>query len=192
MSSPVTVAIERRVDPARQRYARSWVQQGIDLASTYPGFLGSGWVQTAPESETWYMLYRFDTPEHLREWEGSEERRLWIDAGADFAFEANVERRSGIEGWFDAAEHAPLPGEQVQVRTEVAVPPRWKQTIIVWLAFFPINLAVTLLLGLIPGFPDLAVILRLLIVSLILTPIMVAFVLPFVTQLARPWLLRGR
>ncbi|WAC66800.1 antibiotic biosynthesis monooxygenase [Agrococcus sp. SL85] len=191
MSQPITVAIERRIDPALHDYARTWLQQGIDLASTRPGFLGAGWVEEAAGSDTWHMLYRFDDAALLAEWEGSEERRRWLDAGAAFAHEARVERRTGIEGWFDAVEGITLPGEHVQIRVEEPAPPRWKQAVTVWTAFFPMNLLATFLLGLIPGFEGLQLWLRLLISTLLLTPVMVVVVLPFVTRLFRPWLRRG-
>lgn len=37
---PITVSIRREVDPARIAEATAWVQTGLNLASTYPGFLG--------------------------------------------------------------------------------------------------------------------------------------------------------
>src|SRR5690606_31096557 len=40
---PITVAIERRIDPDRTAEATSWMQAGTDLASGFAGFLGSGW-----------------------------------------------------------------------------------------------------------------------------------------------------
>lgn len=191
MSEPITVAIERQIDPVRQHYALSWVRQGIDLATTYPGFLGSGWVQTKPDSYTWHMLYRFDTAENLHQWEASDERRLWVVAGADFAHEAAIERRSGIEGWFDAPTGETFPGDRVEVRVSEPVPPIWKQAFVVWLGFFPVNVAFTLLLGLIPGFSEIPTLSRLFITSILLTPVMVGFVLPFVTRMFRRWLMSG-
>ncbi len=60
----------------------------------------------------------------------------------------------------------------------------------IWLGFFPVNLAFTFLVGwLVPAFGSLAVLPRVLITTLVLTPIMTFWVLPFVTQLIRPWLL---
>ena len=59
---------------------------------------------------------------------------------------------------------------------------------VIWLAFFPMNVLVTFLLGLIPGFNELLLPLRLLISTVILTPIMVGLILPFITRLAAPWL----
>lgn len=191
VAGPITVAIERRVDPDMRRYALSWVRQGIDLATTYTGFLGSGWVQVEPGSDTWHMLYRFDTAAHLHDWEASDERRLWVEAGADFAHEANIERRTGIEGWFDSASGDAIDGDRVEIRAAEPVPPRWKQAIVVWLGFFPVNVGVTLLLGLVPGYGDLQLLPRLFVTSVLLTPVMVGYVLPAVTRLFRSWLVRG-
>jgi len=53
---PITVSIERRVNPASISEATIWVQAGINLANRYPGFLGSGWVRAGAESDVWYML----------------------------------------------------------------------------------------------------------------------------------------
>lgn len=174
-----------------QRYALSWVRQGIDLATHRDGFLGAGWVHRARGSDTWHMLYRFDSQHTLDAWESSDERRVWVEAGADFARESRITRRTGIEGWFDSTAGTAVPGERLEIHVTEPVPPRWKQAVVVWLAFFPMHVAVTLLLGLVPGFGDLHVLLRLLVASVLLTPVMVIVVLPAVTRLARPWLLRG-
>lgn len=192
MSEPITAAIQRIVDPEMEHYARTWVQQGLALASSYPGFLGSGWVQARPGSDTWYMLYRFADEATLYAWEASPERARWVEAGASFARESNIERRTGIEGWFDSIEGTTLPGEQVTVQQSEPVPPRWKQAVVVWCGFFPMNLLATVLLGLIPGFTDLPVALRILLTTLALTPVMVFWVLPGVTRAFRPWLHRTR
>ncbi|TDT31192.1 hypothetical protein CLV29_2606 [Naumannella halotolerans] len=192
MAEPITVAIERTVDPVMERYALSWVRQGIDLATHYPGFLGSGWVQAAPGSETWYMLYRFADADTLHAWEASEERRIWVEAGANFAQESKIERRTGIEGWFDSIDGVVLPGEHVQMMQAEPVPPRWKQAVVVWLGFFPMNLLFTFVLGFVPGYATLPLFPRLLLTTALLTPIMVFWILPFVTRAFRPWLLRGR
>ena len=191
MSEPITVAIERNVDPTMERYALSWVRQGIDLATRYPGFLGSGWVQAAAGSDTWYMLYRFADVDTLQAWERSDERRVWVEAGAGFARESNIERRTGIEGWFDSIDGVVIDGEQVHVVQAEPVPPRWKQAFVVWIAFFPMNLLFTFLLSFVPGFSTLPMFPRILCTTVLLTPIMVIWILPFVTRAFRPWLLRG-
>jgi hypothetical protein len=182
-SASVTVSITRTVDPARFTEASEWVQFGINLAHNYPGFLGSGWVRGSEDSATWNMLYRFSNPESLEAWENSDERTEWLEAGTDLVLDAHVEKRTGIEGWFDgmqqAGSTAPVP------------PPRWKQAITIWLGFFPVNLAFTLLVTwLVPGWSDLATALKVLLTTLALTPLMAYFVLPWVTRMLRPWLQR--
>lgn len=187
--SPITVAIERTVDPSMERYAQAWVKHGVALATLFPGFLGAGWVREEPGSVRWHMIYRFADRATLEAWERSVERAQWILAGASFARESRVERRTGIEGWFDAPEGVVLQDDaRVEIRQSTPAPPVWKQMIVVWLAFFPMNVLVTFLLGLIPGFAELALPLRLLISTVILTPIMVGLILPFITRLAAPWL----
>lgn len=185
---PITVAIERTVDSDLDRYAQAWVRHGVDLASYFSGFLGAGWVRESRGSKRWHMLYRFEDPATLEAWERSPERQQWIASGASFASESRVERRTGIEGWFDAPQGVVVDGDRVEIRPVASAPPVWKQMIIVWLAFFPMNVLVTSLLSLIPWFDELLLPLRLLISTVILTPIMVGLILPFITRLAAPWL----
>lgn len=185
---PITVAIERTVDSDLDRYAQAWVRHGVDLASYFSGFLGAGWVRESRGSKRWHMLYRFEDPATLEAWERSPERQQWIASGASFARESRVERRTGIEGWFDAPQGVVVDGDRVEIRPVASAPPVWKQMIIVWLAFFPMNVLVTSLLSLIPWFDELLLPLRLLISTVILTPIMVGLILPFITRLAAPWL----
>ena len=184
--APITVAIERRVDIDRQSEALAWVQAGTSLASRKPGYLGSGWVRTSEGSSLWYMLYRFADAGSLAGWESSDERRWWLRSGEDFVHEARVERRTGIEGWFDVPESSlldhPAPAA---VRTP---PPRWKQGVTIWLGFFPTNLLALWLLGFVPGFAEWPLVLRVLITTILLTPVMTYLVLPQLTRFLRPWL----
>ncbi|MGF3054467.1 antibiotic biosynthesis monooxygenase [Microbacterium sp. YY-03] len=189
-ADPITVAIERQIDPTRTIEATSWMQAGVDLAAGFDGFLGSGWVRAGAESELWYMLYRFTDIATLEAWEQSSQRNWWLDSGRAFAKEVRTERRTGIEGWFDAPLGAmlndPATGPIAQVIPPA--PPRWKQAVSIWLGFFPVNLLFSWLFGFIPGFDVLPMPLRVLISTLILTPIMAYWVLPWVTRMLRPWL----
>ena len=175
-SVPVTVSITRTVDPARIPEVTHWVQNGVNLANRYPGFLGSGWVRSAENSWQWHMLYRFSNQGLLDAWENSDERMRWLATGEDLVLEQRVERRTGIEGWFD---------------TPAQAPPRWKQATSIWLGFFPVNLVFTLAAtSIVPGWNDLATALKVLITTLVLTPIMAYWVLPAVTRALKPWLSR--
>ncbi|MET1051527.1 MAG: antibiotic biosynthesis monooxygenase [Mycetocola sp.] len=178
---PITVSIERRVNPERLAEATAWVQSGIRMAGTFPGFLGSGWVRSGAASEIWHMLYRFTEESTLDAWEGSEARTQWLAEGGEFMEQSRVEKRTGIEGWFDA------PSEQAT--STPTSPPRWKQATSIWLGFFPVNLAFTLLVtAFVPGWDELGIVLHVLISTLTLAPIMTFWVLPFVTRLIGGWL----
>lgn len=177
---PVTVSITRRVDGSRLAEVTHWVQSGVNLANTYDGFLGSGWVRAHADSDEWHMLYRFADADTLEAWEASDDRAEWLYEGRELVEVARVERRTGIEGWFDA----PQPGVP-------AAPPRWKQAVTIWLGFFPLSLLfTTLVTSFVPIWHELWPIATVLITTLCLTPTMTYLLLPFVTRLLQPWLRR--
>lgn len=179
----VTVTVTRRALPGRAREVRAWLDAGTALAEQAPGFLGAGWVQPATGSDEWHVLYRFDGPTSLAAWEAAPERGWWLAAAGDLVVDTRVERRSGIEGWFDD------PTDVAVAVPPAAPPPRWKQAVLIWSAFFPLNLLLTALLAPLVGDESLAV--RVLLGSLCLTPLMVYVVLPQLTR-SLEWWLHGR
>ena len=190
---PITVSIRREVDPARIAEATAWVQTGLNLASKYPGFLGSGWVRAGENSQVWHMLYRFAGDETLEAWERSAEREWWLSMGEGFVRSERSKRRTGIEGWFDepATGSITVVDAATGATEVVTAPPRWKQAVAIWLGFFPLNVGFTYLMNPIPGWGDvLPIWLRVLITTLVLTPIMTYWVLPWVTRSLRNWLAR--
>lgn len=182
-SGPVSVSVTRRARPEYSHLVMAWVHAGTTLAERFPGFLGSGWVRPARDSDEWHMLYRFDSAASLAVWEASEERRRWLATAADLVEDTRKEKLTGIEGWFDrprdySVETPPPPA-----------PPRWKQAVMIWFAFFPLSLGVTLLAGVLA--PDLSVVPRVLASTLVMTPVMTYLVLPFLTAKLE-WWLHGR
>lgn len=181
-NTAITVSIHRTVEPEHISEVTAWVQTGVNLANKYPGFLGSGWVRAGTDSTDWHMLYRFSNADTLSAWENSHERQWWLSTGKGIVHEESVERRTGIEGWFD-------PPDETQVSTvKPSPPPRWKQALSIWIGFFPTNLTFTLLVTLLPWWEPIPLWLRVLITVSILTPTMVYLVLPFVTKRLHRWL----
>jgi len=139
----ITVAIERRLDPARTAGATSWMQAATDLAAGFTGFLGSGWVRAGEDSDLWDMLCRFGDIPTLSAWEQSPQRAWWLDSGRTCAHEVRMEGRTGIEGWFDAAfatdvdPRHPRGGQATTTgpiqQPVPPAPPRWKQAGAIWL-----------------------------------------------------------
>lgn len=187
-NAPITISIERTVDPARIAEATAWMQTGINLATSYPGFLGSGWVRAGTNSTTWHMLYRFADDAALLHWEQSPERAWWLQSGSGFVHDQRTERRTGIEGWFD--EPTEITVEHAGTSSGApAAPPRWKQAVTIWLGFFPLNLLFTYVVTLlVPGWGALPILVHVLITTLCLTPIMTYLMLPAVTRMLRRWL----
>jgi antibiotic biosynthesis monooxygenase (ABM) superfamily enzyme len=197
MGEPITVSIRREVDPERISEATAWVQTGVNLASTYPGFLGSGWVRAGETSLVWHMLYRFANEHTLESWEQSSERAWWLSMGEGFVRSERSRRRTGIEGWFDDPATGSVPATDAAASGSAqgpdlaAAPPRWKQAITIWLGFFPVNLLFAYLVAPVPGWSELPIWLRALGTTIVLTPIMTYWVLPWITRALRGWLHRS-
>jgi antibiotic biosynthesis monooxygenase (ABM) superfamily enzyme len=160
----------------------AWVRAGASLAERFDGFLGTGWVRPSSTSDEWHMLYRFADQASLDAWESSPQRAWWLGAAQGLVGESRVERRTGIEGWFDEPESRDVE----DLRPSPGVPPRWKQATVIWLAFFPLSLALSVLLGL-TGL-DLNVVVRVLLTTLVATPIMTYGLLPWMTKRFEWWL----
>lgn len=182
---PVTVSITRHVDPDHVDQMTAWVRAGSALAERFPGFLGTGWVRPSTASDEWHMLYRFDSEQSLARWEASEQRAWWLGSAQGLIGESLRELRTGIEGWFDP----PQEHDVEDLRGRPKAPPRWKQAVMIWVAFFPLSLAMTLLL--MELLPDVATVPRVLLSTVLMTPVMTYLVLPWLTG-RLGWWLEGR
>lgn len=198
----VTVAITRRADPSRTAEMTAWVRAGLTLAEDFPGFLGSGWVRPESKSDEWHMLYRFADERALHRWEESSQRAWWLSSAEGFVEHTRTQRRTGIEGWFDpsgeisgksdGADQSGAGGAggsgvvRPSAPSTASAPPRWKQAVTIWLGFFPLSLLAAVTLGHLLA--DVNVMLRTLVTTLCLTPIMTYLVLPQVTKALQPWL----
>src|SRR6478735_7323879 len=121
MTSPVTVSITRTIAPGHDAQMVAWMQAGSALAADFDGFLGCGWVRPASDSEEWHMLYRFASDDSLATWQASSQREWWLGAAQGLVGESQVERRTGIEGWFDE----PAAYDVQDLRPGPPAPPRW-------------------------------------------------------------------
>ena len=179
---PVTVSIVRHVAPEHAAQMIAWVRAGSSLAERFEGFLGTGWVRPSPGSEEWHMLYRFADQAALESWESSPQRAWWLGSAQGLVGESLVERRTGIEGWFDE----PAARDVQDLRPAPTPPPRWKQGVVIWLTFFPLSLVLGLLLS--ATGVDLPLAVRTLITTVVATPIMIYALLPWMTKRFEWWL----
>ena len=181
---PVTVAVTRHIDAGHADQMVAWIRAGSTLAERFPGFLGAGWVRPGVDSEDWHILYRFDSPESLAAWEASDQRAWWLRSAQGLVVESRKERRTGIEGWFDP----PAQQDFEDLSPTPHPPPRWKQAVMIWFAFFPLSLLTSWLLG--ELVPDLALVPRVLLTTVLMTPLMTYVVLPQLTRRLEWWLHR--
>ncbi|GLK58955.1 MULTISPECIES: antibiotic biosynthesis monooxygenase [Azotobacter] len=171
-NAPVTLMVARRVARGRYRAFSVWLEDGRRLAAGFDGFLGSGVLAPPPGDDEYQIVFRFRDQSTLSAWEHSASRHAWLARGRGL-FEAPHEHRAiGLGSWFqDAVGNGP---------------PRWKQAMAIWLAFFPVSLVFQWLfgdtLGTLPLFP------RILLSTLMMTPLMVFLFIPLVTRLLAPWL----
>lgn len=182
MSEPVTVSVTRVVDLTHENEMLAWLRAGNELAERFDGFLGGGWVRPHENSTEWHVLYRFSGSEALAAWESSEQRKWWLSSAQGLVGESLIEKRTGIEGWFDE----PSSTDVQDLRPAPLPPPRWKQMCVIFLVFFPLSLAANYASSELLGTVVLP--LRVLISVCLMTPIMTYFALPWVTRRFASWL----
>ncbi|WP_123380331.1 antibiotic biosynthesis monooxygenase [Pseudokineococcus lusitanus] len=176
---PVTVATTRVADPGQRLEMMTWVSAGARLAESAPGFLGAGWVRGAVDSREWHMLYRFADEDALARWEGSPERLWWLAGAPGTVRPTRTERRTGIEGWFDAADGVVVGAEGLADRPRR--PPRWRQALVIYSVFLPLSLLVNLTLG--AAIADhVPLWLRVVVTTTLMTPVMTYLALPWATR----------
>jgi antibiotic biosynthesis monooxygenase (ABM) superfamily enzyme len=171
-TSPVTLMVARRAAPGHYQALIAWLHEGEHLATDFPGYLGSGVLAPPTDDDEFQIIFRFADEATLHAWEHSASRQAWLKRGSGLHAQPHEHRVQGIDGWF-GGPHASRP-------------PKWKQSVAVWLAFFPVNLAFNLLLGHWLG--ELSLVLRILVSTLVLTPIMVFWFIPLSSHLLAGWL----
>jgi antibiotic biosynthesis monooxygenase (ABM) superfamily enzyme len=171
-TAPVTLMVARRVAHGRYQELIAWLHEGEHLATDFPGYLGSGVLAPPPGDDEFQIIFRFADETTLHAWEHSASRQAWLSRGAGLFAQPSEQRVKGIDNWFG--------GNGLQR------PPRWKQAVAIWLAFFPVSLLFNFLFGTWLG--DLSLPVRVLVSTLALTPLMVFLFIPLSTHLLANWL----
>jgi len=179
-AGPVTATVTRRVKPEHEAAYEEFLAGIGGAARAFPGYLGEEVFRPAggPGGE-YRIVYRFDSPAHLRAWLDSPERAAWLARAEPHpAGPLRARYLTGLEGWFT------LPAEPG------APPPPYKMAILTWAAIFPlITLVVLASAPLIGPWPLAA---RLAVTTLVTVSLMTWVVMPRLTRLLRRWLYPGR
>ena len=172
---PVTVVVRHRVKPGCEAEFETWLRGITGDMTRFDGQQGFNVVRSVDGGRPEYLVFfRFDTFDHLNNWETSQCRREWLDRLDPLAVTApSRERHRGLEVWF-----TPPVGRRL--------PARWKMFCVTLLAIYPLISLVQLLL--VPMMPSWPVALRTLLTSALLVCLMTYVVMPGMTRLFSPWL----
>ncbi|WP_048306771.1 hypothetical protein [Halomonas sp. PR-M31] len=114
----VTAVITRCVIPGREQDYRTWVHDVGQVVKQFPGHRGITY-KIPGEGNECHVIFRFDTVEHLQDWEESEERKHWLGKLEGIVKgESRVDRLTGIEFLFRDQLH-PKAHKMVFVLTVV-------------------------------------------------------------------------
>lgn len=176
---PVTAVIRRTVKPGKEAEFELWLKGIGGDALQFPGHMGTNIIRPTSASRPEYVIiFRFDSYQHLEDWETSEIRHRWVQRVQDLIIgETHIHRLSGLEYWFT-----------VQDLPEYDAPPRIKMAVVTWLALFPVVLVVQpLMLWLLDFLPSWT---QVMIIAAVMVGLMTYAVMPVMTKIFKPWLFR--
>jgi antibiotic biosynthesis monooxygenase (ABM) superfamily enzyme len=117
---PVTTVVRRHVKPGREADYETWLTALQTDAHALPGYLGAEVLRPRASGEPYVSIFRFVSPATLHAFETSDIRKRHLARLPPLVdAEAELERLSGLEVWFD-----PPPG------TVAAQPVRWRMVIL--------------------------------------------------------------
>jgi uncharacterized protein len=175
-----TVVITHRVRGDKHAEYERWLDEIAPICRASPGNLDWHIVRPiAGVTETYTVIIRFDTTEHLKNWMTSSDReRLISKVQPLFAGTDDFYISSGLDFWFTPAG------------AKAKIPKRWKQYLITWSAIYPLALGVpyvvtpVLRLSGVSG----SLLLTTLAVTAVVVFLMVYVVMPRYTRLVQRWL----
>jgi antibiotic biosynthesis monooxygenase (ABM) superfamily enzyme len=183
---PVTFAIARRAKSGKTEEFERWLDDIIHEAMKFKGHMGVNIIRPSNMSNPEYVIIlRFDNFENLEKWEKSEIRKKWIEKGKDLIEgKAKMEKQTGLEFWFTPAS------AKASTEVEQQQPPRYKMAIVLTGIIFV--LVSTLLPRVEQATVGLPVLLSTFVGVAIMVLLMTYVIMPSVTRLLRPWLVKKR
>src|SRR5262249_59895095 len=132
-AGPVTATVTRRVKPGHEDAYEQFLAGISGAAKAFPGYLGEEVFRPAGTGGEYRIVYRFDSPAHLRGWLDSAERAAWLQrAERHVAGPMRTQFLTGLESWFTLPTQPGTP------------PPPYKMAVLTWVTMFPL---LTLVVG---------------------------------------------
>jgi antibiotic biosynthesis monooxygenase (ABM) superfamily enzyme len=184
---PVTLVVTRRAKAGKTEEFERWLDGIILEAMKFEGHLGVNIIRPPNISSPEYIIIlRFNNFENLAKWENSEIRKKWIERGKDVLDgKAKVEKQTGLEFWFSPG----LDNNNLSAVLEgQRQPPRYKMAIVVTgIIFILSSILIPQVEQATVGLP---ILLSIFVGVAIMALLMTYVVMPSVTKLLRPWLLK--
>ena len=180
--SGAAVVITHRVRGDKHPDYERWLEEIAPRCKESPGNLDLHIVRPIPSiTDTYTVIIRFDTTEHLKQWMTSAERgRLIAKAKPLLASGDDFYISSGLDFWFTPAG------------ASTTIPVRWKQFLITWSAIYPLVLCVPYALAPlfrffgIAGFQPATT----LVVTAFVVFCMIYIIMPWYTRVVQKWLFK--
>ena len=178
-AQPVTVVVRRRVRQGKNAAYESWLGTLIQRASALPGYLGTDVHRPLPNRREYTSVFRFDSVEHLHEFEVSDLRRDALQEVVGLVEgDAVWEKLSGLEFWF-----TPPPG------TVVPQPSRTRMALVMIVVVYGLVLSIGTLVALVLSSAPMPV--RLLVTITIEVFLMTYVLMPRLTRWLAWWIYPG-
>jgi antibiotic biosynthesis monooxygenase (ABM) superfamily enzyme len=166
--------VSRRAAHGRYQDLLAWLHEGEQLATDFPGYLGSGILAPPADGDEFQIIFRFSDEPTLHAWEHSASRRTWLQRGNGL-FERPKEARQ---------RHRRLVWHQHGAKTAALEAGRGHLAgVLPGIAVQPAVRPLAAPLDLLP---------RVLLSTLALTPLMVYLFIPLSTRLLAGWLNAAR
>ncbi|MEX2473796.1 antibiotic biosynthesis monooxygenase, partial [Marinobacter sp.] len=137
-STPLTVVVSRRVKKGQESEFEKLSSQMTERAASFTGYLGATMFRpSSPADPEYRIVFKFRDRDTLNAWEASSERAELLEQIENLLIQPSErEVTSGLVTWFS------LPGQN-----PVTPPPKWKMTLVSWLALYPAVTLVFVLFG---------------------------------------------
>lgn len=171
----VTAVVTRKIVPGRKQDYLAWVGDVEQVAGRFPGYQGTTYKVQGEDNEC-HVVYRFDTIEHLRDWEESDERAHWAAKLEGIAEgESRIDRLTGLEFLFRGQLH-PKAHKMALVLT-----------VTIFLLVVILNPIFSFVASALPTVPESVLLLARVILQVVLLTYMI---MPRIMRILTPWLTR--
>jgi antibiotic biosynthesis monooxygenase (ABM) superfamily enzyme len=178
VSESVTVVVTRKVKPGREEAYEAWLGRLVaDVSAKLPGYMGADFQRPPDGSREYTSVFRFDSVEHLRRFEGSQLRADALKEVADLVeADAVWDAHTGLEVWFEPPSGSVIP-QPSRFRMALLL------TVVVYLLVLVIGTVATRLVGNAIPAP-----LRLLVVIAVEVQLMTYVIMPVLTRRLAGWI----